>query len=89
MRADSTSTASTPRSHDTASSQSHSASSIEAYQAAEAALVSDSWRRAICLYTLAHDSEPYSWEPLLARARAYAAIGLWYVRVTVSSTYDG
>jgi hypothetical protein len=43
----------------------------------EGAMAEDSWRRAIALYTLAAQAEPHAWEPLLWRARAYAAIGLW------------
>ncbi len=43
-------------------------------------LARDGWRRAIALYTLAVEAEQGAWEPLLGRARAYAAIGMWCVR---------
>ena len=39
----------------------------------------DGWRRALALYTLAVEVEPSAMEPLLGRARAYAAIGMWCV----------
>ena len=47
---------------------------------AQGGLARDGWRRAIALYTLAVEAEQGAWEPLLGRARAYAAIGMWCVR---------
>ena len=61
------------------SRDSESSTGLQRYHSAEMMLTSDSWRRALGLYTLACEAGPAAIEPLLARARAYAAIGLWCV----------